>query len=66
MRILVLRPRAFGPAGLAVIEIIPQSVAPANAAGQRNLGLMYLEGRGVPQDLAEAARWLKLPQKAAR
>jgi TPR repeat protein len=31
-----------------------------NPGGQRALGLMYLEGRGVPQNLAEASKWLKL------
>jgi TPR repeat protein len=29
-------------------------------AGERGLGLMYLEGRGVPQDLTLASQWLKL------
>jgi len=30
------------------------------AEDQFNLGLMYAEGRGVPEDDAEAARWLRL------
>jgi TPR repeat protein len=29
----------------------------SNAAAQYNLGLMYLEGNGVPQDYAEAIKW---------
>ncbi len=28
-----------------------------NAVAQFSLGVMYLEGRGVPQDDAEAVRW---------
>ena len=30
------------------------------AGAQFNLGVMYAEGRGVPQDDAEAARWYRL------
>ena len=30
-----------------------------NAPAQFNLGVMYLNGRGVPQDYAEAARWYR-------
>ncbi len=30
------------------------------AAAQHNLGVMFHEGRGVPQDDAEAARWYRL------
>ena len=30
------------------------------AEAQFNLGVMYAEGRGVPQDDAEAARWYRL------
>jgi TPR repeat protein len=29
------------------------------AAAQYNLALMYLDGHGVPQDLAEAVKWFK-------
>ena len=28
-----------------------------NAEAQSNLGFMYLEGRGVPQDYAESVKW---------
>jgi TPR repeat protein len=31
-----------------------------NAAAQYNLGLMYLEGNGVPQDRMEAIKWFRL------
>ncbi|WP_352811818.1 SEL1-like repeat protein [Mesorhizobium sp. M0293] len=30
------------------------------AQAQRNLGISYHDGRGVPQDHAEAAKWLRL------
>ena len=30
------------------------------ASAQFNLGLIYLEGQGVPQDGAEAVRWYRL------
>ncbi len=31
-----------------------------NAGAQNNLGLMYAEGQGVPQNHKEAGRWLRL------
>ena len=31
-----------------------------DAEAQRNLGIMYDNGQGVPQDYAEAARWFRL------
>ena len=31
-----------------------------HAGAQYNLGLMYADGRGVPEDDAEAAGWLRL------
>ncbi len=31
-----------------------------NTSAQNNLGVMYAEGRGVPQDYAEAVRWYRL------
>lgn len=31
-----------------------------NAAAQFNLGVMYANGQGVPQDHAEAARWFRM------
>jgi TPR repeat protein len=30
-----------------------------DALGQYNLGLMYANGEGVPQDYAEAAKWIR-------
>ncbi len=30
-----------------------------NAGAQNNLGLMYANGQGVPQDYAEAVRWYR-------
>ena len=31
-----------------------------NARAQFNLGLMYANGRGVPQDYAQAVKWYRL------
>jgi TPR repeat protein len=31
-----------------------------------NLGIMYANGEGVPQDYAEAAKWLRLSAELAR
>ncbi len=31
-----------------------------DAEAQHNLGLMYAEGRGVPQDYAKALKWFRL------
>jgi TPR repeat protein len=31
-----------------------------NALAQRNLGFMYANGQGVPQDYAEAVKWYRL------
>ena len=36
------------------------SVEQGFAAAQYNLGLMYAEGNGVPEDDGEAARWYRL------
>ena len=30
-----------------------------NAAAQYNLGVMYHEGKGMPQDYAKAVRWFR-------
>jgi TPR repeat protein len=32
-----------------------------NADAQSNLGFMYSNGHGVPQDYAQAMKWLSLP-----
>ena len=31
-----------------------------SAAGQTNLGLMYVNGKGTPQDYTQAAKWFQL------
>ena len=31
-----------------------------NAAAQSNLGMMYVQGKGVPQDFKEAIKWYRL------
>jgi TPR repeat protein len=36
-----------------------KSAEQGDAAGQNNLGLMYQDGHGVPQDHTEAARLLR-------
>ena len=33
---------------------------PGNAAAQFNLGVMYHDGQGVPQDYAEAVKWYRI------
>ena len=41
--------------------LVTQALAEAgNAAAQYNLGVMYDNGQGVPQDDVEAVRWLRL------
>ena len=37
-----------------------RKAAEQDKGGQRQLGLMYAEGRGVPQDDAEALKWMKM------
>jgi len=36
-----------------------------DAAAESELGVMYDEGRGVPQDFVEAHMWLNLPPSRA-
>ena len=69
--LLVATPAAFaadGAAGIAAYErgdfaAALSEFAPlaeqGNAAAQTMLGIMYLQGQGVPPDLALAARWLR-------
>jgi TPR repeat protein/S1-C subfamily serine protease len=40
-------------------EFMPLALAGGSSA-QHNIGTMYAEGQGVPQDYAEAARWFRL------
>lgn len=35
-----------------------------NPVAQNNLGVMYLDGKGVPQNLSEAVRWISLSAAA--
>jgi hypothetical protein len=44
----------------SIEELRARAEAGGDAAAQYNLGLMYDNGRGVPQDYAEAARWYRL------
>ena len=40
-------------------ERLRRAADQGNADAQFNLGVMYAEGRGVPRDDAEAARWYR-------
>ena len=40
--------------------MVPPRCGPGRAGGQVNLGAMYDDGTGVPQDHTEAARWHRL------
>jgi TPR repeat protein len=42
------------------LQLWQQLAAQGNAFAQTNLGFMYSSGRGVPQDLGEAAKWFRL------
>ena len=42
------------------VEAVRLAAEQGDAAAQINLGVMYAEGRGVPQDDAEAVRWFRL------
>jgi hypothetical protein len=37
-----------------------------NAPAQSNLGVMYLDGKGVPRNYAEAAKWFRLAADQGR
>ena len=41
------------------VEVGRQPAEQGHADAQASLGGMYLEGRGVPQDVAEAVRWIR-------
>jgi len=43
-----------------------QNSAAVNAEEQFNLGLMYFQGEGVPQDYTEAAKWYRLAAEQGR
>ena len=42
------------------VDSIRERAAQGDAPAQHNLGLMYDEGRGVPQDYTEALKWYRL------
>jgi TPR repeat protein len=42
------------------LQLWRQLAAQGNAFAQTNLGFMYSSGKGVPQDLGEAAKWYRL------
>jgi localization factor PodJL len=56
------------PAGNAGTEMLPPSISPAlrvavaanDPAAEYEMGLRYAEGRGVPQSVPEAVRWLEM------
>src|SRR6187402_98971 len=39
--------------------VIRKKAEMGNAAAQKDLGLMYYKGKGVPRDYAEAAKWYR-------
>jgi TPR repeat protein len=43
----------------AMVRIIKPLAEEGDVLAQYNLGLLYYQGEGVPQDLAEAARWYR-------
>ena len=43
-----------------VVEAIRLAAEEGDASAQFNLGVMYANGEGVPQDYAEAVRWYRL------
>jgi hypothetical protein len=47
-----------GDYATAYAEFFPLAVA-GNASAQYNLGKMYADGKGVPQDFAQAAQWFR-------
>ncbi len=42
------------------LEKLIQQASQGNAAAQYNLGVMYANGRGVPQDYVQAMKWYRL------
>ena len=68
--ILVLVFAAAVAAQSTEIEQLRLAAEQGNAAAQYNLGVMYNNGRGVPQDYVQAHKWLNLaasrttPEKA--
>jgi localization factor PodJL len=58
---------ATAPAGHTITDALPSSIGPvlktallaSNPAAEYELGLRYIEGRGVPQSIPEATVWLQ-------
>jgi hypothetical protein len=49
---------------MSSLKDIRKAAEQGNAVAQNNLGLLYLNGKGVPQDDAEAVKWfLKAAQQ---
>ena len=46
--------------GMSPLEDVRSCAEHGDAVAQTNLGLMYMYGRGVPEDDAEAVRWYQL------
>jgi TPR repeat protein len=46
--------------GADYVDSLKNRAAQGEAKAQTILGLMYYEGRGVPQDYAEALKWFRL------
>src|SRR4051812_23233578 len=42
------------------VQILEAGSDQGNAAAQNNLGLIYRDGLGVPQDYVEAIKWFRL------
>ena len=58
-RLATLVERGAAPGGRRrALELTRVAAESGHAASAANLGLAYLDGRGVPRDSAEAARWL--------
>ena len=60
-------PAAAGPTGHPAVDGLPTAISPvlrqalaaSEPAAEYELGLRYLDGRGVPQNATEAVRWLQ-------
>jgi TPR repeat protein len=43
----------------AAVRLLEQLANDGNRSAQYNLGMMYIQGKGVPQNLAEGAEWYR-------
>ena len=53
-------------AGQTDVEALRAKAEQGHADAQFNLGVMYHDGRGVPQDYAEAHKWANLAASASQ